>query len=122
MDVATLARNQSFNRIAMGFGLVLAPGLLARVWVGSAAGDSRAKVLARALGIRDLALGAAGVLALREDDRQWVRRAFVAQALADAIDFVALVAGRDVPRASRLIGGTLAAGSAALAAAYARQV
>jgi superfamily II helicase len=91
------------------------------VWVGSAASDSRAKLLARALGIRQLALGAAGVLALREDDPQSVRRAFAAQAVADAIDIVALVAGRDFPRASRVSGGTLGAGSAAVAAAYARR-
>jgi hypothetical protein len=121
MDVAKLARNQAVNRIAMGTGLVLAPGLLARVWVGSRASEEHAKVLARSLGVRDLALAVAGVLAVREGDREWLRRAFAAQAVADAIDFVVLVAGRGVPTASRLVGGMLAASSAAVAAAYARQ-
>jgi hypothetical protein len=89
--------------------------LLARVWVCSRATDEYAKVLARSLGIRDLALGAAGVLALRERDREWLRRSFAAQAVADAVDFVMLAAGRDVPLASRLVWGTLAADSAAVA-------
>jgi hypothetical protein len=72
----------------MGTGLVLAPWLLARTWVGPRATDEHAKVLARSLGIRDLALGAAGVLALRERDREWLRRSFAAQAVADGVDFV----------------------------------
>jgi hypothetical protein len=120
MDIAKLARNQAVNRVAIGAGLVLAPGLLGRVWVGSWAADDRAKVLARSLGVRDLALGAAGILAVKERDRGWLQRAFAAQAAADAIDFLALVAGRGAPLPSRLLGGTLAATSAAVAAAYAR--
>jgi hypothetical protein len=121
MDVAQLARGQAFNRVAIGAGLVLAPGMLARVWVGGHATDDRAKVLARSLGVRDLALGAAGVLAVRDKDREWIRRTFAAQALADAVDFVVLAFGPKVPLASRLLGGAMAAGSAALAAAYARE-
>ena len=120
MDIASLARSQSINRIAIGAGLVLAPSLFARVWVGSAASNPRAKVLARSLGIRDLALGAAGALAVRDKNRDWAQRSFAAQALADAIDFVAIVAGRGAPLPSRILGGTMALGSAAVAAAYAR--
>jgi hypothetical protein len=121
MDVEQLARAQSVNRIAFGAGLVLAPGLLARVWAGDLAKDDRAKVLARSLGIRDLALGAGGVLAVRGGDREWIRRTFAAQALADALDFLVLAATPKVPLASRIFGGALAAGSAALAAEYARR-
>jgi poly(3-hydroxyalkanoate) synthetase len=58
------------------------------------------------------------VLALRERDREWLRRSFAAKAVADPVDFVMLAAGHDVPLTSRLVGGTLAA----IAAAYARQV
>jgi hypothetical protein len=89
----------------------------ARVGVGSWASDDRAKLLARSLGVRDLALGAP-VLAVR--DRGWGRRTFAAQAAADSIDFAVLLVGRNVPLASRVIGGTTAAGSGALTAAYAR--
>jgi hypothetical protein len=122
MDVAKLARQQTMNRIAIGAGLIAFPGVLGRIWAGSEASDDRAKVLGRALGVRDLALGAGGVLALRDGDRRWASRSFAAQAGADAVDFVALVSGRRVPLASRLIGGTLAAGSAAVAALYARRL
>jgi hypothetical protein len=120
MDIPTLARSQARNRVAIGAGLMLAPGLFARVWVGKHAGDRRAKVIARSLGVRDLALGLGGVLALQDQDREWARRTFAAQAVADAVDFVAIVAGRGAPLPSRLLGGAMAAGSAAVAAAYAR--
>jgi hypothetical protein len=120
MDLPTLARSQARNRVAIGAGLMLAPGLFARVWVGKSAGDPKAKVIARSLGIRDLALGLGGVLALQDQDREWARRTFAAQAVADAVDFVAIVAGRGAPLPTRLLGGAMAAGSAAVAAAYAR--
>jgi hypothetical protein len=123
MDVAKLARGQAVNRVAIGAGLIALPGLFARVWIGSGASDDRAKVLARALGVRDLMLGAAALVALRDGDSAWVRRAFAAQAVADAVDFLAIVpAGSDVPLPSRILGGTMAAGSAAVAAAYAERL
>ncbi|MEA2320843.1 MAG: hypothetical protein QOD81_693 [Solirubrobacteraceae bacterium] len=122
MDVATLARAQSQNRVLIGAGLMVLPGLFGRAWVGSAALDDRASVLARSLGARDLALGVAGLVALRDGDRRWASRAFAAQAFADGVDLVAIVAGRRVPLGSRLVGGVMAGGSAAVAAAYARRL
>ena len=123
MDVAQLARGQAVNRVLMGAGLVLAPGVVGRNWVGPAAKDERAKVLARSLGVRDLAIAAGGLVALGRGDTEWASRSFYAQAVADAVDFVAiLAAGRAVPLGTRLTGGTLAAGSAAVAAAYARRL
>src|SRR5215217_6932241 len=76
MDVAKLARGLALNRISFGAGLILAPRLYARTWIGAAgAADDRAKLLARALGARDLVLGAGGLMALRDGDtpraRQW---------------------------------------------------
>jgi hypothetical protein len=122
MDVARAARGQAINRVAIGAGLMLAPALYARPWIGVHAKDERAKVLARSMGARDLALGAAGLLALRAGDRQWLRRSFAAQAFADAVDFLAIVVvGRDVPVGAKLLGGTMAASSAAVAAEYARR-
>jgi hypothetical protein len=122
MDVAEMARRQTYNRVAIGAGLTLLPGLLARVWVGSAARDDHAKILARSLGARDLALGVTGVLALRDGDTRWARRAFGMQAFADAIDLVAIVGGRGAPKGSRVLGGAMAAGSAAVAAVYAARI
>jgi len=123
VDVATLARAQAVNRVVIGAGLMALPGVFGRNWIGPAAKDARSKVLARSLGARDLITGAAGLLALKEDDREWARWSFAAQAWADAVDFAAiLAAGREVPLTTRLVGGTLAAGSAAVAAAYAREL
>jgi len=123
MDVARIAKAQAVNRVVVGAGLMALPGVFGRNWIGPAAKDQRAKVLARSLGARDLLTGVAGLLALSEGDREWARWAFAAQAWADAVDFVTiLAAGRDVPLGTRLMGGSLAAGSAAVAAAYAREL
>lgn len=123
MDVATIARAQAVNRVVIGAGLMALPGVFGRNWIGSAAKDDRAKVLARALGARDLLTGAAGLLALSEGDREWARWSFAAQAWADAVDFAAIMAAGDrVPLGTRVVGGSLAAGSAAVAAAYAREL
>jgi hypothetical protein len=123
LDLPALARAQAMNRVAIGAGLMLAPGAVGRLWVGSWAKDERTRVLARAVGARDLALGASGLLALRRGDTEGARLSFAGQALADAVDFAALtLADRRVPRAARVLGGTLAAGSAALAAAYAARL
>jgi hypothetical protein len=120
MDVADLAKAQAVNRVLLGAGLIALPGVFGRVWSGREAGDDRAQVLARALGARDLALGASGLVALREGDRTWSSRAFAAQALGDAVDLVAVLsAGRALGRSTRALAGTMAAGSAGVAAAYA---
>jgi len=121
MDVGRLARGQAVNRVLMGTGLLVAPHVVGRVWAGPLAGDDRARVLARALGARDLALGAAGLLAVRDGDEAWTRRAFDFQAFADAVDLVAILgAGRALPLPNRVLGAVMAGGSAAVAAAYAR--
>jgi hypothetical protein len=117
--VEQLARGLALNRISFGAGLILAPGLYARSWVGSdAAGEDATKVLARALGARDLALGAGGLVALRAGDRERARRWFAAQGFTDAVDLVATLAARDVPLPARIFAAVMAAGSTAIAAAY----
>ena len=123
MDIATLARSQAFNRLALGTALIVLPGLFGRVWAGSTASDERAHVLARALGARDIALGAAGLLALQDADAEWARRSFAAQAFVDAVDLAAIAAaGERLPPASRIVGGAMAAGSACVALAYAARL
>jgi hypothetical protein len=123
MDVAKLARGLALNRISFGAGLILAPRLYARSWIGrEGAADDRAKLLARALGARDLVLGAGGLMALRDGDTARARQWFAAQGTTDAVDLVAtLVAGRDVPAPARAFAAIVAAGSAAIAAAYVAQ-
>jgi hypothetical protein len=123
MELFRLAQGLAINRIAFGAGLIVAPSLYARPWIGRGASDERVQVLARALGARDLALGVGGLLAWRDGDVEWARRAFAAQAFADGVDVVAILAAGDrVPLASRIAGGVLATGSAAVAAAYARRL
>jgi hypothetical protein len=120
MELEALARSLAVNRMSFGAGLLLVPGVWARSWIGSEAKDPRAQVLARALGARDLALGAGGFVALRAGDRERARRWFAAQGATDAADFVAtLAAGRSVPTPARIFAAAMAAGSAAIAAAYA---
>jgi hypothetical protein len=121
MDVTRLARGLALNRISFGAGLILAPGLYARTWVGGdAAREDATKVLARALGARDLVLGAGGLLALREGDTERARRWFAAQGVTDAVDLVATLAARGIPLPARLFAAVMAAGSTAIAAAYVR--
>ena len=114
MDARTLAKGLAVNRIAFGAGLVLAPGLYGRTWLGRAAGDARTQVFARALGARDLALGAGTLLALRDGGaaRPWL----AGQAVADGTDFVAtLMAGRRLPAPARAFALAMAGGSTAAA-------
>jgi hypothetical protein len=120
MDPAPLARALAVSRVAYGAGMALAPGAAAAVWVGRGARDPRTQVLARALGARDLVLGAGGLVALQRGDRQAARPWFAAQVLTDSVDCVAtLLGGRALPVGARLGTATLAAVSAGIAAAYA---
>jgi hypothetical protein len=122
MDVDTLGRAQSVNRVVVGIGLLLAPTAFGKTWGGPLAKDDRGRVMARAIGARDLALGVAGLLAERDGHRELAARAFAAQAFADAVDFAALATTPRLPMASRLFGGALAGGSAAVAAAHAARL
>jgi hypothetical protein len=122
MDVAKLALGQALSRVGIGAGLMIRPEVFGRVWVGEAATDEGRGVLARALGARDLALGAGGLLALRGGDRDWARRSFAAQAFADAVDLIAIATARRDPPSSRTVGTLMATGSAAVAGAYARRL
>jgi hypothetical protein len=122
MDVDKLARLQSVNRVLVGAGLLVAPSALGKTWGGRLARDDRGRVMARALGARDLALGVAGLLAERDGDRRWAARSFAAQGFADAVDFAAIAATPRLPRSSRWFGIAMAGGSAAVAAAYAARL
>ena len=119
MNVEQLARGLALNRISFGAGLMLAPRMYARSWVGSdEAGRDATKLLARALGARDLALGAGGLLALRTGDTERARRWFAAQGVTDAVDLVATLAARNIPLPARVFAAMMAAGSTAIAASY----
>jgi hypothetical protein len=100
------------GRIAVGAAFVLFPGLAGRRWIGSDAGRRPVKVLARAFGARDLAIGLGVVIAL---DRGTPARGWIeAGILSDALDTCAsLLAGSSIPPAIRWPCVALGAGSTA---------
>jgi hypothetical protein len=108
------------GRIAVGAAFVLFPGLAGRMWIGSDAGRRPVKVLARAFGARDLAIGLGIVIAL---DRGTPARGWIeAGVLSDAIDTCAsLLAGNSIPPAIRWPCVALGAGSTAAGAALASE-
>lgn len=108
-------------RVAMGVGFLVAPGRIGRGWIGDDADDAGTRVVLRALGVRDLVLGAGLLLALEHGRgaRGWAE----AGALADGVDAVAtLAAGDRIPRRGRWTALTLAVPGAAISAAIARRL
>jgi hypothetical protein len=120
MKLRVPATALAVGRIGFGTGLTLAPAPFAGIWIGSRARDPRTQVMCRALGVRDLALGAGGLLSLRRPDFGRPRWWFAAQALADTTDGLAtLAAGPAIGSARARVVAVLAAGSAAIAVAAA---
>jgi len=96
-----LAQLVALGRIGIGCTALVAPTAMARPWIGDAASGPEARVLARTMGGRDLALGIGALRALGVDSA--VARPWVALAgLADAVDAtVTVLAFRRLPRLSR---------------------
>lgn len=116
-----MALSHARGRMAVGAALVLAPGLAGSRWIGDDASRPAVKVLSRALGVRDFALGLGIAVAL---DRGGPARGWLeAAALSDAVDLVAtLVAGDSIPPASRKAVALVAGGSMLGCAALSRTV
>jgi hypothetical protein len=115
-----LALSHARSRMAFGAALVLMPGLAARGWIGEDARRPAVKVLGRALGVRDVALGLGIAVALDRGApvRGWLEGA----ALSDGVDLAAtLLAGDAIPpgarRAVALIAGASMIGCASMARA-----
>jgi hypothetical protein len=110
-----LARFIAVGRIAVGTSLVLHPPLALRFWIGGNADLPGAKVLGRALGARDLVLGAGTLAALagNQSPDWWLRASLV----ADATDLtVTLVARDDLPPVGRDLVAAVAAAATAVGA------
>jgi len=116
MNLQRAAIAISIGRVALGLGLIAAPERIGRSWIGPAATERSVEVLARAVGIRDIVLGAGAAAALLADggsSRSWL----LAQAGADAGDLVATVLAREVlPSVGVRATSALAGGSAAVTA------
>jgi hypothetical protein len=119
MDARQAALALARGRIAFGAAFLVTPGLLGRLWIGDDAKRGAVKLVLRALGARDLALGLGVVIAL--DRGAPVRGWLEAGVLSDTADFVAtFVAGDSIPEGGRRNTLAMASGSAALGVALAR--
>ncbi len=98
-----LARIVALGRVGIGAAALVTPTVMVRPWIGDAAGTAEARLLARAMGGRDLALGLGTLRALGTDGaeaRPWVGLA----GLADAVDAtVTLAAFRHLPPTTRWV-------------------
>jgi hypothetical protein len=111
MDEEELARLLGVTRLAIGAVTVLAPSLVAKVWLGEGAEDSAGRVGMRGLGGREAAIGLGTLLALERGKpvRGWLE----AGALADAADAFGVIAQRKhLPTLRVLLGAGIALGSA----------
>lgn len=110
MEDRELARLLAATRVGFGALFLLAPGFLARAWVGEGAVEPAAKALARGLGIRDAALGLGVLVAIKRDESAggWLE----AGALADVGDAVATLVGwRHLPSPQRWLALAASAGA-----------
>ena len=113
-----VARGIAVGRIAAGVALLAAPRPVAKAWVGDDGDGPAAAVLTRAVGIRDLIMGA---ITLHTVTHPQVGPRWVATcAVADVVDCAAtLVAREELPSkglpVALLAGGSAVAGFAAAA-------
>jgi hypothetical protein len=91
----------SLGRVLFGVAFIARPELLDRGWIGRKARLPGVQVLSRAVGARDLAVGAGGLQAAARGDGSagpWL----AAAATCDAVDFGATwAAGRAIPGEAR---------------------
>lgn len=110
-----MAASLAWSRVALGATAVVLPSVPLRPWLGrDEAWRPRSRLLARALGGRDLALGLGVVMALRKQSpvRGWVE----AGGVADAGDVLAtLLAFGSLPKKGRMLVLGAAGGAVAVA-------
>lgn len=120
---STLGTALNAGRITFGLAAVVAPTKAAEGWIGRAAAKRSVHPMTRAFGIRDVALGAATIGALRSSGPSGVG-ARILLGLGVMVDTVDAVSGRlskdDLPNPSLIYavaGGAAVTGAIALAAA-----
>ena len=106
----------SLGRFIVGIVFIANPKIMEEAWIGKQARLPGPQLLTRAVGARDLTLGAGGIQAVVRNDgsaQQWL----AAAAVCDAVDFAATyTAGRGIPRSARASVLVIAAASATLSA------
>jgi hypothetical protein len=121
LSAPAVARGIAAGRVALGAGLLVAPGPMGRPWVGAVADRPGGHVALRALGARDLLLGAITLHLVGRGPAG--ARAVQACAAADVVDFAATAAARrDLPLPSAAGVMALAGGSALAGALAARSL
>ena len=101
------ARVLAAGRIAIGAGLLGAPRLCAGIWIGRGAAGAAVAPLSRALGVREVVLGAMALhtVGTPKVAARWLR----ALAVCDAVDLAAThAARRSLPDGGRALVGVLA--------------
>ncbi|MDQ2677212.1 MAG: hypothetical protein M3Y51_00605 [Actinomycetota bacterium] len=111
MDTRVVGTVMGVVRTGVGASLVVAPAWAGRIWVGDDADGPGTKVFARALGARDVALGA-GILAASAGGRsEQIAHLVQLGAIADAADVAAtLVAWRNLEGSRRVVMPLVALG------------
>ena len=111
-----LAAVISLGRFLIGAIFIANPKIMDQAWIGKQAKLPGPQLLSRAVGARDLTLGAGGLQAVVRNDgsaQQWL----AAAAMCDAVDFGATyTAGRGIPRSARTTVLGIAAAGAVLSA------
>jgi len=114
--IKALAGALALNRVLFGIGYIVAPGRVGGGWIGRQASKPQTQVLTRALGARDLVLGAGALWALRSRNgsaRAW----FAAHTVADGTDLMATIVARDeLPGKGFRFATAMAGASTAIAA------
>ena len=111
MSPRDAARVLAAGRIAIGAGLLAAPRLTLGMWLGRSAADRAVAPVGRALGAREVLLGA---MALHTLDRPQVAARWLRMlAACDAVDLAAtLAAGRALPAPGRVLVAAMAGAGA----------
>ena len=112
MELSTAIRQAGLGRVGVG-ALLLAKPDSAYGWVGGEADGRGAQVLVKALGIRDLVIGA-GITATAGDTKA-LRPWLLAGIAADSVDFAATLSGPSAPMRNVVLG---VAASSTLAGAF----
>jgi hypothetical protein len=111
-----LAAVISISRFFIGAIFIANPKIMEQAWIGKQARLPGSQLLTRAVGARDLTLGAGGLQAAVRNDgsaRQWLAAASV----CDAVDFGATYAtSRGIPRSARTSVLAIAAAGTLLSA------
>jgi hypothetical protein len=121
MDTRSVALALALGRAALGAGLLAVPARVNTRWVGADGDRPGARVLGRAVGARDVAIGLGAAAALRQGGpaRAWL----VSGVLADLGDLGSTLGERGAMPRNGVIGvGALAGGSALLGAWLAQRV